>query len=35
MAPLRSHIFHLFKTLEDRKKSILLVWCKIPEGSVL
>jgi Na+-transporting NADH:ubiquinone oxidoreductase subunit F len=28
MAPLRSHIFHLFHTLKTRPKSYILVWCR-------
>ena len=35
MAPLRSHIFHLFHTLKIRPKGNLLVWCPVKAGDVL
>ncbi|MCK7535389.1 MAG: hypothetical protein MZV63_32605 [Marinilabiliales bacterium] len=34
MAPLRSHIFHLLKTLEDGRKYLLLVRCEVDSGGV-
>ncbi len=35
MAPLRSHIFHLFHTLKTEQESIILVWCKIAQRGLL
>ena len=35
MAPMRSHLYHLFRTLKTGRKVILLVWWKIKRELIL